>query len=207
MNADGHAHPAPPPARLMVLLSGSGRTLENLFARIDAGDLPAEVALVVASRECRGADVARARAVPVRVIPGPIPGATLDDLADAHRIDWIVLAGYLQLVPITDATRGRVVNIHPALLPDFGGPGMHGVKVHAAVIEAARKGRVTESGCTVHLADDTYDTGPVILQRRCPVLPDDTPETLAARVFKLELDAYPEALAQLIAQGPPQCPR
>jgi phosphoribosylglycinamide formyltransferase-1 len=189
------------PARLLVLLSGSGRTLENLLARIDTGDLPAAVARVIASKECRGADIARARSIPTDIIPGAIPPATLDALVTRDRIDWIVLAGYLKLVPITPATRGRIVNIHPALLPAFGGPGMHGMKVHTAAIEAFRRGEITESGCTVHLADDTYDTGPIILQRRCPITEHDTPETLAAKVFQLELDAFPAALKQLITNS------
>ncbi len=192
------ANPAPSPARLLVLLSGSGRTIENLLARIDSGDLPAAVARVIASKQCRGADIARARSIPTDIISGAIPPDTLDALVTQDRIDWVVLAGYLKLVPITPATRGRIVNIHPALLPAFGGPGMHGMKVHTAAIEAFRRAEITESGCTVHLADDTYDTGPIILQRRCPITEDDTPETLAAKVFQLELEAYPAALKQLI---------
>ncbi|MCC5821867.1 MAG: phosphoribosylglycinamide formyltransferase [Phycisphaerales bacterium] len=188
-------------ARLLVLLSGSGRTLENLLARIDAGELPAEIVRVVASKPCRGADIARARDIPTDIIPGSINPEALDDLVARDRADWIVLAGYLRLVPITPTTRGRIVNIHPALLPAFGGPGMHGMKVHAAAIDAYRRGEITESGCTVHLADDTYDTGPIILQRRCPITPDDTPETLAAKVFNLELEAYPAALKQLITSA------
>lgn len=193
---------ASPHARLMVLLSGSGRTLENILAHTDAGDLPADVVLVVASRECRGVDIARARDIPVRVAPGSLDPHTLDNLVAAHRIDWVVLAGYLKLVPITPATRARIVNIHPALLPAFGGPGMHGMKVHTAAIEAYRRGEITESGCTVHLADDTYDTGPIVLQRRCTISAEDTPETLAAKVFQLELEAYPTALRQLITKQP-----
>jgi phosphoribosylglycinamide formyltransferase-1 len=190
------------PARLLVLLSGSGRTLENLLARTHTGALPAVVARVIASKPCRGADIAQARDIPTDIIPGSLPPATLDALVARDRIDWIVLAGYLKLVPITPATRGRIVNIHPALLPAFGGPGMHGMKVHTAAVEAFRRGQIAESGCTVHLADDTYDTGPIILQRRCPITPDDTPETLAAKVFQLELEAYPAALNQLITGQP-----
>ncbi len=193
---------SPDKARLLVLLSGSGRTLENLLAHADTGDLPADIARVVANKECRGADIARARAIPTDIIPGIITPETLDAAIARDRIDWVVLAGYLKLVPVTPAARGRIVNIHPALLPAFGGPGMHGMKVHTAAIEAFRRGDITESGCTVHLADDTYDTGPVILQRRCPITPDDTPETLAAKVFQLELEAYPAALNQLIGTSP-----
>ena len=183
------------PPRLAVMLSGSGRTLINLLDHIDAGTLNASIPLVIASRECPGAQRARDRGVPsVRVIPGTIPAAALAATFDEHRIGWVVLAGYLKLVDIPPAYRGRIVNIHPALLPSFGGPGLHGARVHEAVLAARR----TESGCTVHFCDEEYDRGSVILQKRCPVLPDDTPETLAARVFELEKAAYPEALGRLI---------
>lgn len=189
---------ASPHARLIVLLSGSGRTLENILARIARGQLNAAVAAVVASKPCRGLDIARDHAIPAEIIPGNIPAARLDALVAEHHADLIVLAGYLRLVPVTPATRGRIVNIHPALLPAFGGKGMHGTKVHQAVIDAARRGEVTESGCTVHLVDEHYDTGPAVLQMRCPVSPDDTPDDLARRVFALELEAYPAALQRLI---------
>ncbi|MEZ6243141.1 MAG: phosphoribosylglycinamide formyltransferase [Phycisphaerales bacterium] len=186
--------------RLGVFLSGGGRTLENLLERTHAGDLPATIALVVASRECRGADIARAAGVETLVLPGRLSADQVGSLARDHRLDWIVLAGYLKLLAIPPALRGRVVNIHPALLPSFGGPGMHGLHVHQAVLASGAR----ESGCTVHLCDDRYDTGPVILQKRCPVLPDDTPESLAERVFALERNAYPEALVQLLAGRAPE---
>lgn len=202
MSGSTPVQPTDEPAYLLVLLSGSGRTLENLIEHIESGDLPARIAGVVASRDCRGIDIARAHRIPATVVPGPLTPQALDDLVALHRIDWIVLAGYLKLVPITPATRGRIVNIHPALLPAFGGPNMHGMKVHTAAIEAFRRAEITESGCTVHLADETYDTGPLILQRRCPITNEDTPETLAAKVFNLEKEAYPQALKHLITQRP-----
>ena len=183
-------------ARLLVLLSGSGRTLLNLADAIDRGELDAEIALVVASRECLGEQRARERGLATRVIAGRLNAEHLLSLVEASRADFVVLAGYLHLVPVPEALRGRIVNIHPALLPEFGGPGMHGLKVHEAVLRAGR----TTSGCTVHLCDERYDTGPILLQRTCPVLPDDTPETLAARVFEQECIAYPQALNDLIAQ-------
>lgn len=191
------------PARLAVFLSGSGRTLDNLLAVIARGELDASVALVVASRECRGASVAREHDIATLVIPGTIPADRLTELAREHAIDLIVLAGYLRLLPIPPALEGRVVNIHPALLPAFGGPGMHGSKVHAAVADAARRCEITETGCTVHLCDSTYDTGPIVLQRTCPVSPGDTPDAIAARVFGLELAAYPEAIRLLISGNAP----
>lgn len=183
------------PARLMVLLSGGGRTMVNLAERIDAGGLNARIALVIASRECPGAERARERGFDTRVIPGDIPADQLGALARGAQADWIVLAGYLRLVRIPPGFAQRVVNIHPALLPDFGGPGMYGERVHKAVLAAGR----SVSGCTVHLCDDRYDRGPVVLQMSCPVEKDDTPGTLAARVFELEKRALPEALAHLIS--------
>lgn len=183
-----------PRARLLILLSGSGRTLLNLLERIRDGSLPAEVAGVIASKTCPGAERAAAAGIPTRVLPGEIGAPALDALATEARADLIVLAGYLKLVHIPPALEGRVVNIHPALLPDFGGPGMYGLHVHRAVLAAGR----TESGCTVHLCSSEFDRGPILLQRRCPVLESDTPETLAARVFEQECIAYPAALAGLI---------
>ena len=188
-------------ARLLVLLSGSGRTLENLLEVIGRGELDAEVVGVGASRECLGAQKARARGIETRVFDGGIGGEELDAMGGDLDVDWVVLAGYLKLVPITDRVRGKVVNIHPALLPDFGGRGMHGQRVHEAVIEAFRRGEVRESGCTVHFADAEFDTGGIIAQKRCVIEQSDTPETLAARVFELERVCYPEALRLLIEKS------
>lgn len=181
-------------ANLLVLLSGSGRTLVNLAEAIERGELDARVSMVVGSRACVGLERAAQRGFPTRVVPGEIPAAQLDEMAREADADWVVLAGYLKLVRIPERLSGRVVNIHPALLPDFGGPGMYGKRVHQAVLDAGR----TESGCTVHLCDDRFDTGPVVLRERCPVLPGDDAETLADRVFERECVAYPKALQQLI---------
>lgn len=181
-------------ARLAVFLSGSGRTLLNLCDHIESGELPAQIALAVASRECLGAQRARERGVPTRIVPGDIQPNDLTHLLRDAAVDWVALAGYTRLLPIPPGFEGRVVNIHPALLPRYGGKGMFGMNVHRAVIDAGD----AESGCTVHLCDDRYDTGPIVLQKRCPVEPGDTPESLAARVFELELEAYPEALRGLI---------
>lgn len=175
------------------MISGGGRTLMNLHGRILDGRLRAHLAVVVASRPCAGADRARAAGLATVVLG---PDASLEQVVElwrAYRVDWVVLAGYLRKAPVPPEFAGRVVNIHPALLPEFGGPGMYGHRVHEAVLRAG----VRESGCTVHLCDDHYDTGPVVLQRRCPVLPGDTPDTLAARVFAEECEALPEALTRL----------
>lgn len=187
------------PARLAVFLSGSGRTLMNLAGCCEAGTLDAEIVLVAASKECLGAQRARAMGLETRVLSHRPGAGELGKLLRDKGADWVVLAGYLALLPIPAGYEGRVVNIHPALLPKFGGRGMFGMNVHRAVLAAGE----TETGCTVHLCDDRYDTGPVILQRRCAVEAGDTPETLAARVFELETQAYPDALRRLISRREP----
>jgi len=190
------AAPSRPP-RLAVMISGAGRTFINLADRIADHSLVASVCVVIASRECAGADEARARGIPVRVVPGRVPRATLARLLAEFGADFLVLAGYLKFVEVPPGFAGRVVNIHPSLLPAHGGEGMYGRRVHEAVLAAGE----TESGCTVHLVEGAYDTGPVLLQARCPVLPGDTPDTLAARVFDLELRAYPRALRLLFERA------
>ncbi|MEQ8843422.1 MAG: phosphoribosylglycinamide formyltransferase [Phycisphaerales bacterium] len=181
--------------RLLVLLSGGGRTLLNLLDAIEAGDLRARIAGVIASRPCAGVERAQTRGVPAGVERGMIRATRLLEIAREHNAQWVVLCGYLQKVDLPPELEGRVVNIHPALLPNFGGPGMYGDRVHKAVLDSG----LTESGCTVHLCDAHYDSGPIVLQKRCPVLPGDTVESLAARVFELECRAYPEALSMLLA--------
>lgn len=190
------------PIRLGVLLSGGGTTLLNLLDRIGAGDLPAEVATVVASRQCKGVGRAEAAGLDVHVVPyrempdrDAYSGAIIEHL-DAAEVDLVCMAGFLSLWTIPLRYEGRVMNIHPALLPSFGGRGMHGRRVHQAVLDHGCK----VSGCTVHLADNSYDTGPILVQKCVPVAEDDTPETLAARVFQAECEAYPEAIG-LFAAG------
>ena len=189
------------PTRLAVMLSGSGRTLDNLLEHIGRGELDASIPVVIASKECLGAQKARHAGIETHVLSGKLDPDWLDSVCDEHGIDLVVLAGYLKLVPISDRVRHRVINIHPALLPDFGGKGMHGHHVHKAVVEAAKRGEVQESGCTVHFADEAYDTGSIILQRRCAVEAGDTPDELASRVFELECEAYPEAIKMLIERN------
>ena len=189
--------------RLGVLLSGSGRTLENLLKHIGAGTLPAEVAVVIASRPgVRGIEVGQSAGVPVRVIRRKEFDSTEDysdamvRVLDEARVDLVVLAGFLSYWILPDRYVGRVMNIHPALLPSFGGQGMYGHHVHEAVV--ARGCKV--SGCTVHFVNNTYDDGPIVVQRTVPVAADDTPDTLADRVFREECIAYPEAI-RLFAEG------
>lgn len=187
------------PLRLVVLLSGSGRTLENLLEAIAAGRLPARVVAVVSSRpDVRGVAIATRAGLPVHVLPptGRPVGAWSDGIFNVcreARADLVVMAGWLHLVRIPDDFAGRVVNIHPSLLPAFGGRGFHGMHVHRAVLDRG----CTVSGCTVHLVDDEYDHGRILLQETVPVLPDDTPESLAARVFAAECRALPEAIRRI----------
>jgi phosphoribosylglycinamide formyltransferase-1 len=157
----------------------------------------ASIELVICSRETVGAARARGPGLKTMVVKGEIPRDALERMLDELRIDYVVCAGYRKYEHVPAKYAGRVVNIHPALLPAFGGPGMYGEKVHEAVIRAG----VKESGCTVHLVDEVYDHGRVLLQRTCPVLPGDDAHTLAARVFEEECRAYPEALQRLIEGG------
>ena len=191
------------PIRLGVLLSGGGRTLENILDHIRAGKLPAEVAVVIASRpNIRGIEIGKAAGVPTHLVrPKEYPTVeaysdAMVKLLDDARVDLILLAGFLSYWIIPQRYLGRVMNIHPALLPSFGGKGMYGHHVHEAVL--ARGCKV--SGCTVHFVDNEYDEGPIILQRAVPTYAEDTPDDLAARVFREECIAYPEAI-RLFAEG------
>lgn len=196
------------PIRLGVLLSGGGRTLENICDHIAAGQLAATVAVVVSSRPgAYGIERARQAGVPVRIVDRRAVTAQEFDEAvtgalAAAEVDLVCMAGFLSLWRIPPRFQGRVMNIHPALLPDFGGKGYYGHHVHEAVLAAG----CTESGCTVHFCDNQYDHGPIILQRRVPVLPNDTADTLAGRVFEQECVAYPEAI-RLFAEGKLQIDR
>lgn len=191
------------PLRVAALISGGGRTLINLHDRVREGSLPASIELVIASRgDIAGVLRARERGLAVRIADRrdfssePSLHDQITDWLSAARIDLVCLCGYLRWFRVDPPFRGRVINIHPALLPRFGGKGMHGEHVHRAVLDARERG----SGCTVHFVDDQYDHGPIILQRPCPVLPYDTAQSLAARVFEQECLAYPEAI-RAIAEG------
>ncbi|MEM1166292.1 MAG: phosphoribosylglycinamide formyltransferase [Planctomycetota bacterium] len=177
------------PARLAVMVSGGGRTVRNLVERTRGGELLAEVVAVGASRRCGALDWAAAQGIPT--VLGEV---AVESLASTYTVDWIVLAGYTRLLPIAPGFEERVVNIHPALLPSFGGRGMYGARVHRAVIDAGCR----LSGCTVHLCDEAYDRGPIVAQAVCAVEPEDTPDDLAARVFALERELYPAAIAALL---------
>ncbi len=183
------------PIRIVVLISGGGTTLQNFIDRIADGRLRAVIVGVVSSRaDAFGLERAKRAGLPSVAVERGNPDRTWDAVR-GFAPDLVCLAGWLNLLPIPEDFRDRVLNIHPALLPAFGGKGMYGHRVHEAVIRAGE----TESGCTVHIADNTYDTGPILVQKRVPVKRDDTPEALAARVFEAECEAYPEAI-RLIAE-------
>ena len=177
------------PLRIGVLLSGGGRTLQNLLDRSAAGRLDAAVVCVAADRAgCLGIERAQRAELPTLITKD------MDEtfaFLRAYRAELVCLAGYLRLLRVPTDFAGRVLNIHPALLPKYGGKGFWGEHVHKAVLAAGD----TESGCTVHAVDAEYDSGAILLQRRVPVLEGDTVDSLAARVFAAECEAYPEAIA------------
>jgi len=189
--------------RLVVFLSGNGTTLQNLLDRIADGRLQAQIVLVASNNaDAFGLVRAENAGIPTAVVERKAFAArdefsrNLFDLCREHRAELVCLAGFLQLIQIPDDFQGRVMNIHPALIPAFCGKGYYGHHVHEAVLAAG----VKITGCTVHFCDNQYDHGPIILQRTVPVLDDDTVDRLAARVFEQECEAYPEAI-RLFAEG------
>jgi phosphoribosylglycinamide formyltransferase-1 len=193
------------PHKIAVFVSGGGRSLENLAEQIAERKLDARIAVIISSTPKAFALERAARlGIPSVVID---PDRKLDPAAfsrdafiaaESFGAELVVLAGFLRLLVIPDAWIGRVINIHPALLPAFGGKGMYGHRVHEAVIASG----AAESGCTVHYVTNEYDAGPILLQRRIAVTKNETPDTLAARVFEEEKIALPEAIRRhLSARG------
>jgi formyltetrahydrofolate-dependent phosphoribosylglycinamide formyltransferase len=188
--------------RLAVLLSGSGRSLENLQQAIAAGRLSARIDVVISSKsDAYGLIRARQHGLDAVAVPRrdyqdvEAFNMALNAVLGSYPINLVVLAGFLSLYQPPPVLVGRVMNIHPALLPAFGGKGLYGERVHRAVLAAG----VKISGCTVHFADAQYDHGPIILQQAVPVMDDDTVTSLAARVFAAECALYPQAI-QLFAE-------
>lgn len=191
------------PIKLGVLISGGGTTLQNFLDRIESGELEASVEVVISSsRKACGLERAKKRDIPAHVVRRKDFETVKEfsranfDIFDRHGVELVCLAGYLKLLRIPREYEGRVMNIHPALIPSFCGDGFYGRAVHQAVIDYGAK----VSGCTVHFVNNEYDAGPVIAQRTCPVLPGDDADALAARVFHEECIAYPEAI-RLFAEG------
>lgn len=191
------------PLRIAFLLSGSGTTLENLLRHIDMGTVPGRVVVVLSDRPgVRGLDRARTRGIPALVVERRAyrDRAAFDAAVEAalrpHAPDLVVMGGFLSLWRLPSDWKGRVVNVHPSLLPAFGGKGCYGDRVHQAVLDAG----VKVTGCTVHLVDDEYDQGPIIAQAAVVVEDTDTAETLAHRVQEAERRLFP-ACIRLFAEG------
>jgi phosphoribosylglycinamide formyltransferase-1 len=188
-------------ARVAVLASGGGTNLQAILDYLDAQrDVQAmSIALVASDHAAAGAlERARRHGVPAMALDATQRADGLAAILESHAIDYIALAGYLRFVPVavTRQWRGRIVNVHPSLLPSFGGAGMYGIRVHQAVVDAG----VRVTGVTVHFVDEEYDRGPIIAQSPVPVLPGDTPEILAQRVLAVEHTLYPIAL-DAVARG------
>jgi phosphoribosylglycinamide formyltransferase 1 len=183
------------PLRVVFLLSGSGTTLENLLERIEAGDVPARVVAVVSDRAgAPGLERARRRGIPATAVRHPGSQDAFDAAMEAavlpHAPDLVAMGGFLRLWRLPSSLRGRVLNVHPSLLPAFGGRGLYCDRIHRAVIASGAK----VSGCTVHLVDDEYDHGPIVAQATVEVRDDDTPESLAHRVQEAERALYPRCV-------------
>jgi formyltetrahydrofolate-dependent phosphoribosylglycinamide formyltransferase len=184
-----------------VAVSGRGSNLEALLGALGP-EGPARVVVVLSDRpDAPALERAAARGVPCFALRDPSDSAEWLGVLERHAVDLVVLAGYLKLVPsgVIARFRGRIINVHPALLPSFGGKGMYGRRVHEAVLASG----ASESGATVHLVDEAYDRGAILVQARVPVLPDDDPERLAARVLQLEHRLLPAAVLAAAAAGRP----
>ena len=191
------------PLRIAVLLSGNGTSLENLFERIDAGEVSGEVVVVISSkRKAFGLERARRRGVPAVAVPRKrfSDVVAFEDALHAalakYDVDLVALLGFRSLFPLRGKFEGRTINTHPALIPAFCGTGFYGRRVHEAVLASG----VKVTGATVHFVDEQYDHGPIILQEAVPVLEGDTADSLAARVMAVERRLVPEAI-RLFAEG------
>ena len=186
--------------KITVLISGGGTNLQSIIDSIENGFIEAKINLVIADRPAYGLERAKNYNIPNLLIAKKIGREkwTKQFLEVIHKQnpDLIVLAGFLSIIDkqIIEQFPKKIINIHPALLPKFGGKGMYGMNVHKAVIESIEK----ESGCTVHYVDAGVDTGEIILQRKVIVLPDDTPETLQKRVLEQEHLALSEAIKMIL---------
>ncbi len=187
-----------PPIRLAVLASGGGSNLQAILEHLDALGASSAAKVVLVASDTPGAGAlakALTKNIPAAIIENPKDGPAIVRLLESHRVDAIALAGYLKFVPLEVLQRwnGRIVNVHPALLPAYGGKGMYGRRVHEAVIAGGEK----ESGATVHHVTDEFDRGLIIAQERVPVESGDTADSLAARVLEAEHRLYPTTIQQL----------
>ncbi len=191
------------PLRIAFFLSGAGSTLENLLRHVESGDVPGEVVLVLSDRaDAKGIARAKERGIPTAVVEwktwreqGPFDAA-IEEAVRGASPDLVAMGGFLRLWHVPPDFKGRVLNVHPSLIPSFCGKGLYGERVHRAVLDAG----VKVTGCTVHFVDDQYDHGPIVAQAAVLVEDGDTPETLAHRVQEAERRLYP-ACIRLFAEG------
>jgi len=186
---------------IAVLISGGGTTLRNLIQKQAESRLDVDFRLVISSRsDAGGLEIANSALIPTCIVSKlksddpEVHSARVFNPLRELGVEYVIMGGYLQHVLIPDDFMNRVINIHPSLIPAFCGKGMYGLKVHQAAIDFG----VRVSGCTVHFVDNQYDHGPIILQRTCEVLKDDTAESLQRRVFSLECEALPDAIRQMV---------
>lgn len=193
------------PAQLTVLISGGGSNLAALIEACEQGVLPARVVRVIADRDCAGKQHALSRDIPFTLVDRQLPrelfASALRQAIPANS-DLVILAGFLSICPpqVVDAFPRKIINLHPSLLPDYGGAGMYGLRVHQAVIAAGE----AESGCSVHYVDHGIDTGHIIAQARVPVLPDDDAASLQRRIAPEEHRLLVHTVARLLGDATSQ---
>jgi phosphoribosylglycinamide formyltransferase-1 len=190
---------------IAVFASGRGSNFQSILNAIDAGILPAQIVVLISNKSDAGAmEIARAHNIPTQHLSQKMFSSeealakAMLDVLERKQVDFIVLAGYLKKIPaqMIRQYRNRIINIHPALLPLFGGDGMYGHRVHESVLASEKK----VSGATVHLVDEEYDHGPIVMQKTVDIVPGETPDSLAAKVLKIEHEIFPLAL-KAFAEG------
>lgn len=188
--------------KIGVLVSGGGSNLQSIIDKSKSGELQCKVEVVIGDRECYGVERAKEAGIDGYTLDRKVLKKELcreiDKIVSEREVDLIVLAGFLSIIDeeFVNKWKGRIINIHPSLLPKFGGPGMYGIRVHEAVLKAGEQ----ESGCTVHYVDTGVDSGEIIAQKRVKVLEGDTPEILQKRVLVEEHKLLPESIAKIISE-------
>ena len=188
--------------KIGVLVSGGGSNLQSIIDKSQSGELQCKVEVVIGDRECYGVERAKEAGIDGYTLDRKVLKKELcreiDKIVSERGIDLIVLAGFLSIIDeeFVNKWKGRIINIHPSLLPKFGGPGMYGIRVHEAVLKSGEQ----ESGCTVHYVDTGVDSGEIIAQKRVKVLEGDTPEILQKRVLVEEHKLLPESIAKIISE-------
>ena len=188
--------------KIGVLVSGGGSNLQSIIDKSKSGELQCKVEVVIGDRECYGVERAKEAGIDGYTLDRKVLKKELcreiDKIVSEKGIDLIVLAGFLSIIDeeFVNKWKGRIINIHPSLLPKFGGPGMYGIRVHEAVLKAGEQ----ESGCTVHYVDTGVDSGEIIAQKRVKVLEGDTPESLQKRVLVEDHKLLPESIAKIISE-------